>query len=162
MKVQNHTEHKKVAATSRLFLVYAKIAKCGDQEQEFEIAAAVTAGNKGGIEIGKRGVFYDLQGEEWDAQVVDILENPISVWEAIKAPFVRVKDLVARKAESFAGTQVQQFDTTATAITTKMEKGGSFQQPAGGVGTRCHHWHPRPAAGRRHCLCGHQFLFGPT
>ena len=132
VKVQNHTEHKKVAATSRLFLVYAKIAKCGDQEQGFEIAAAVTAGNKGGIEIGKRGVFYDLQGEEWDAQVVDILENPISVWEAIKAPFVRVKDLVARKAESFAGTQVQQFDTTSTAITTKMEKGGSFQQPAGG------------------------------
>ena len=65
VKVQNHTEHKKVAATSRLFLVYAKITKCGDQEREFEIAAAVTAGSKGGIEIGKRGVFYDLHGEEW-------------------------------------------------------------------------------------------------
>ena len=132
VKVQNHTEHKKVAATSRLFLVYAKIAKCGDQEQEFEIAAAVTAGSKGGIEIGKRGVFYDLHGEEWDAQVVDILENPISVWEAIKAPFVRVKDLVARKTESFAATQVQHLDTATTEITTKMKKGESFQQPTGG------------------------------
>ena len=132
VKVQNHTEHKKVAATSRLFLVYAKIAKCGDQEQEFEIAAAVTAGSKGGIEIGKRGVFYDLHGEEWDAQVVDILENPISVWEAIKAPFVRVKDLVARKTEGFAATQVQQLDTAATEVTTKMKKGESFQPPTGG------------------------------
>jgi len=132
VKVQNHTEHKKVAATSQLFLVYAKIAKCGDQEQEFEIAAAVTAGSKGGIEIGKRGVFYDLHGEEWDAQVVDILENPISVWEAIKAPFVRVRNLVGRKAESFAATQVQHLDTTATEITTKTKKGESFQQPAGG------------------------------
>lgn len=132
VKVQNHTEHKKVAATSRLFLVYAKITKCGDQEQEFEIAAAVTAGSKGGIEIGKRGVFYDLHGEEWDAQVVDILENPISVWEAIKAPFVRVKDLVARKTEGFAATQVQQLDTAATGITTKMKKGESFQPPTGG------------------------------
>lgn len=130
VKVQNHTEHKKVAATSRLFLVYAKIAKYGDQKQGFEIAAAVTAGSKGGIEIGKRGVFYDLHGEEWDAQIVDILENPISVWEAIKAPFVRVKDLVGRKAESFATTQVQHLDTAATEITTKTKKGESSQPPA--------------------------------
>ena len=152
VKVQNHAEHKKVAATSRLFLVYAKIAKCGDQEQEFEIAAAVTAGNKGGIEIGKRGVFYDLHGEEWDAQVVDILENPISVWEAIKAPFARVKNLVARKAESFAGTQVQHLDTTATEITTKMKKGESFQQPAGGSA-------PAATTGMRDLLLGGGIAF---
>ncbi len=130
MKVRNRAEHKKIAQTSKMFLVYAEITVSQEQGQSFEIAAALTAGGQGAIEIGKRGIFYDLQGKEWDARVVDIVENPISLWEAIKSPFVKTQKLLSEKVEAFAGTRAGYLDKATTEITTKMEKGESLQQPA--------------------------------
>ncbi len=130
MKVRDRAEHMRIAATSKLFLVYADVAGQRDGDENFLIAAAVTAGGRGGIDAGKRGVFYDLRGREWDARVVGILQNPISLWEAIKAPFVRVRDLVARKAGAFATTRVQALETAATEVTTKMEQGEASRESA--------------------------------
>ncbi|MCH8937943.1 MAG: hypothetical protein IH966_00865 [Gemmatimonadetes bacterium] len=130
MKVRNRAEHKKIAQTSKMFLVYAEITVSQEQGRSFEIAAALTAGGQGAIEIGKRGIFYDLQGKEWDARVVDMVENPISLWEAIKSPFVKAKKLLSEKLEAFAGTRAGSLEKATTEITTKMEKGESLQQPA--------------------------------
>lgn len=130
MKVRNRAEHKKIAQTSKMFLVYAEITVSQEQGGSFEIAAALTAGGQGAIEIGKRGVFYDLQGKEWDARVVDMVENPISLWEAIKSPFVKTQRLLSEKLEAFAGTRAGYLEKATTEITTKMEKGESLQQPA--------------------------------
>ncbi len=130
MKVRNRAEHKKIAQTSKMFLVYAEITVSQEQERSFEIAAALTAGGQGAIEIGKRGIFYDLQDKEWDAQVVDIVENPISLWEAIESPFVKAKKLLSEKVEAFMGSRTRYLEKTTTEITTRMEKGESLQQPA--------------------------------
>ena len=130
MKVRNRAEHKKIAQTSKMFLVYAEITVSQEQGRSFEIAAALTAGGQGAIEIGKRGIFLDLQGKEWDARVVDMVENPISLWEAIKSPFVKTQRLLSEKVEAFAGTRAGALEKATTEITTKMEKGESLQQPA--------------------------------
>ncbi len=130
MKVRNRAEHKKIAQTSKMFLVYAEITVPQEQGRSFEIAAALTGGGRGAIEIGKRGIFYDLQGKEWDARVVDIVENPISLWEAIKSPFVKTQRLLSEKVEAFAGTRAGALEKATTEITTKMEKGEALQQPA--------------------------------
>lgn len=130
MKVRDRAEHMRIAATSKLFLVYVDVTGQRDGEENFLIAAAVTARGRGGIDVGKRGVFYDLRGREWNARVVAILQNPISLWEAIKAPFVRVRDLVAKKAEAFATTRVQALETAATEVTTKMERGEALRESA--------------------------------
>jgi len=132
MKVRNRAEHKKIAQTSKMFLVYAEITMPQEQGRSFEIAAALTAGGQGALEIGKRGIFYDLQGKEWDARVVDMVENPISLWEAIKSPFVKAKKLLSEKVEAFVGTRAGSLEKATTEITTKMEKGESLQQPAQG------------------------------
>ncbi len=130
MKVRNRAEHKKIAQTSKMFLVYAEITVSQEQGRSFEIAAALTAGGQGAIEIGKRGIFYDLQSKEWDARVVDIVENPISLWEAIKSPFVKAKKLLSEKVEAFVDSRARSLEKPTTEITTKMEKGESLQQPA--------------------------------
>ena len=130
MKVRNRAEHKKIAQASKIFLVYAEIILSQEQGRSFEIAAALTGGSQGVIEIGKRGIFYDLQGKEWDARVVDMVENPISLGEAIKSPFVKAKKLLSEKVEAFVGTRAGALEKTATEIATKMEKGESLQQPA--------------------------------
>jgi hypothetical protein len=113
-----------------MFLVYAEITVSQEQGRSFEIAAALTADGQGAIEIGKRGIFYDLQGKEWDARVVDIVSNPISLWEAIKSPFVKTQRLLSEKVAAFAGTRAGYLERATTKITTKMEKGESLQQPA--------------------------------
>ena len=130
MKVRNRAEHKKIAQTSKMFLVYAEIRMAQEQGRTFEIAAALTGGGQGAIEIGKRGIFYDLQGKEWDARVVDMLKNPISLAEAIKSPFVKAKKISSEKVEAFVGTRTGDLEKATTEITTKMEKGDPLQQPA--------------------------------
>lgn len=130
MKVQSRSEHKKIAQTSKMFLVYAEIIVSEDQRHNFEIVAALTAGHQGGIEIGKRGIFYDLQGKEWDARVVDLIRNPISLGEAIKAPFVKAKKFLTDKIEVFAGSRVGSLEKATTKMVTKIEKGESLEQVA--------------------------------
>ena len=140
MKVRNRAEHKKIAENSKIFLVYAEIKVPEQQGQSFEIAAALTGGGRGVIEIGKRGIFYDLEGKEWDARVVDLAESPISLREAIKSPFVKAKKLVTDKFEAFLGSRAGDLEKATTAMTTKLEKGESLGQsapaPASGSGMR--------------------------
>ena len=40
-----------------------------------------------------------MDGREWDAEVVDIMVNPISVWESVKAPFQKVADFAKKQIE---------------------------------------------------------------
>jgi hypothetical protein len=62
--------------------------------------------------------------------VVDLVENPISLWEAVKSPFVKAKKLLSEKVEAFAGTRGGYLEKATTEMATKMEKGESLQQPA--------------------------------
>ncbi len=134
MRVPDRAAHKKVAESSHMFVVYAEISDRSKptpasadgsqiQPQRFEIAAAVTRGVKGGIEIGKRGVFFDTNKKEWDAQVVDIIANPISLWEAIRAPFDKCVALFSKKAEAIASSSVQTLDKTTEVKLKEAEKG---------------------------------------
>lgn len=105
VRVADRAAHRKVAAESRIFLVYAKVSE-RDGGAGFEVAAPVTSGERGRLRPGKRGIFMDVDGKEADAEVVEILENPISLWEAVKAPFRRASAFVSKKIEDFAATQL--------------------------------------------------------
>lgn len=156
MRVQSRSAHKKIAQTSKMFLVYAEITGSENGQHNYEIVAALTSGDQGGIEIGKRGIFYDLQGKEWDARVVDLVKNPISLSEAIKAPFLKAKKLLTDKIELFAGSRVGSLEKATTEMVTKIEKGESLDQLVGSPGS------PRPAVsslGIRDLLLGGGIAF---
>lgn len=98
-RVTDLAAHKSLAEHSRIFIAYARLTRKrpdGSDETGL-IAAALTAGTRGGVAVGKRGVFYDRDQGEWDAQVVDVIPAPISVWEAAIAPFERMRDTLADK-----------------------------------------------------------------
>jgi len=106
VKVLDRAAHKAIASKSMMFTAYFELArKDGSSDVKQTIAAAVTAGTRGGIDIGKRGVFYDREGVEWDAIVVDLIVQPISIWEAMIAPILRIRDMVAERIEKFAGSK---------------------------------------------------------
>ncbi len=118
MKVTNRSEHRKIAEMSRMFLIYAEITSkvvTSAHHEKFELVVAVTAGQRGGISVGKRGVFFDIEEREWDARIVEVVENPISLWEAVKAPFQRIGGLAAQKVEQIAARETESIETTTEA-----------------------------------------------
>jgi len=94
--------HSAMAKLSNICTVYLEVTGMGPQDK-FQVAVPVTSGTKGNLSVGKRGVFYDIDHKEWDARVTQILEHPISLREAIGAPFARAGKFVAGKIESLAG-----------------------------------------------------------
>ena len=124
MKVTNRSEHRKIAETSRMFLIYAEITSkvvTSSHRKKFELVVAVTAGQRGGISVGKRGVFFDLEEREWDARIVEVVENPISLWEAVKAPFQRIGGLAAQKVERIAARETESIEKATEAGLEKID-----------------------------------------
>jgi len=97
VRVSDREAHKKVATESRIFLVYAKITDKEGGASTLEVAAPVTRGERGRLNVGKRGLFIGRDGVIRDAQVVDVLAHPISIPEAIRAPFRKGRELVTKK-----------------------------------------------------------------
>lgn len=115
VKVTDRAAHKKVAADSLIFLVYAAITEADGKPASFEIAAPVTAGEQGRLRAGKRGLFIDTAGKEWDATIVDVVEHPISLMEAVKSPFRRASKFISTKVEEFGASQLSAREKAATA-----------------------------------------------
>ena len=66
------------------------------------MATAVTGKQRGDLHVGKRGVFFFHDGLECPAEVVDILNNPINIWEAFVAPFLSVRLFLMKRIERFS------------------------------------------------------------
>lgn len=120
MKVTNRNSHKAYAQNSKIFIIYCEITDRDSGGHKFEVAAPVTAGNRYNFRIGKRGIFRDYKQLEWDAKIIDILEQPISVNEAVKAPFIRVYQSLEKRFEKFAQEPIKDLEQSA-------EKGFSKQ-----------------------------------
>jgi len=115
MKVQDRQAHKKIAENSYMYLLYLEITGRQDKDIKFEIVAAVTSGSAGGLRIGKRGIFFTIDGREWDAQVVDIVENPISIWESVKAPFKQFTGFIKKQIDKFSKSRQVKLEASVTA-----------------------------------------------
>lgn len=113
IKVDNVNKHAMMAAMAGTYLVYCECKRPGGATMT--IAAAFTNGDSENLIIGRNGVFYDRAGKDWDATIIKIIENPISLRQAFWHPY---KSLV-RMIES----QVAKRATTAEAqSTTKLEQ----------------------------------------
>ena len=117
VKVINRAAHAAIADSANMYLMYIEVAPRAG-EGPLELAVPVTSGNKGNLCLGKRGIFCDRLGYEHDARVVHVLENPISLSEAMVAPFVRLGRMLTGKIESITSKAEQQFDQRAESTMT--------------------------------------------
>ena len=67
MGVRDRQAHKKVSQRSSMYLLYVEVTGGQDNEIKFEIVAPVTSGSSEGLCVGKRGIFFAVDGREWDA-----------------------------------------------------------------------------------------------
>ena len=115
--VKDRAKHKKVAKDSLLYLLYLEISRFSDQSKKFEVAAAVTSGNAQGFYLGKRGIFYTPDGTIWDAVIVDIVENPVSLTESAKEPFKKIGQLISKQVEKFTAAQQKKIESAVVSPT---------------------------------------------
>ncbi len=135
VRVDNRAQHAAVAKSSNMYVLYVEIAPKGGGEK-YEVAVPVTSGGKGNLCVGKRGVFEDVHGNECDARVMQIIENPISVGEALISPFQRMGRLVTGKIEAITTQAEKKLDTATAATVTQVRAGGptAGAAPAQGSG----------------------------
>ncbi|MGH7434181.1 MAG: hypothetical protein ACRENE_00735, partial [Polyangiaceae bacterium] len=102
MPVDDPGRHALLAGLSHAYLVYCDCVRKTDKTVKRGIVAAVTGGDTDNILVGRNGVFYDREGNDWDATITKIVENPISVRQAFWAPYKRfvrlVEEQVAKRA----------------------------------------------------------------
>ena len=89
MKVADMAKHNAEAAASGMFLIYCDCTT-KTSSAKLNIVAAVTVGEIGDLVVGKNALYYDEAGEEWDAVITKVIDNPISVGQAFWSPYRRM------------------------------------------------------------------------
>ena len=83
------------------------------------IVAALTDGDFDNIDVGRNGIFYDRNGDDWDATIVKIIDNPISIRQAFWSPYRKFSKFINTQAEKLASAKEKEIDT---AVSSGIEK----------------------------------------
>ncbi|MDX9873912.1 MAG: hypothetical protein RBS88_03300 [Spongiibacteraceae bacterium] len=100
--------HATVAANSESFLLYCRCTRIGQPvngRETMQIVAAITNGDEGDLMVGRNGLFYDRDGNDWDATVVKVIQNAVSVREAFWSPYRRVAGMISEQIQKFAANR---------------------------------------------------------
>ena len=121
MRVNDLAKHDVQAPASNIYLLYCN---CESKKlgKTMQIAAAMTQGEVNNLSIGKNAIFYDNQGNEYDATVSKIIDNPISIRQAFWTPYRKLANWVEAKInKSAAERDAQAFDDVTTNLEKKMD-----------------------------------------
>lgn len=113
IQVQDIEAHSADADRANTFLAYCHCVRRGGDET-MAIVAAFTIGTGQHLRAGRNGLFYDRQGRDWDATIVKLVEQPISVGEAFWRPYRRVARMVSEQVQRFAGERDAAVDAGAS------------------------------------------------
>lgn len=113
--VEDPAKHMALAGLSKAYLAYCDISrKTGEKAR---IVAAFTAGDTDNIMVGRNGLFYDRNGNDWDATITSVVENPISVRQAFWMPYKRlvrlVEEQIAKRAAAKEKESTAKIDAAA-------------------------------------------------
>jgi hypothetical protein len=120
IEVSDPGKHGLLAGLSAGYLAYCDLVRPGGQKRS--IVAVFTNGDSDNLMVGRNGVFYDRQGRDWDATIVKIIANPISVREAFWLPYKKlirmIEEQVAKRAQAADAASTAKLSTVATTVAT--------------------------------------------
>lgn len=93
VRVEDMGKHADMAGLSGMFLLYCD-CKARSDGRTMNIVAVMTDGKTRNLRPGTNGVFYDREGRDYDATIVRVVENPISIKQAFWAPYVKFWNFV--------------------------------------------------------------------
>ena len=88
VKVENVGTHSAMASLGYGYLLYCVCKRKGSPDMN--IVALVSSGDCDNLIVGRNGIFYDYQGNDWDATITKIVNNPIGISQAFFSPYKRV------------------------------------------------------------------------
>ncbi|KES16576.1 Major Facilitator Superfamily, partial [Gilliamella apicola SCGC AB-598-I20] len=109
--VDNIAKHSTMADYSELCLLYCECTRHGQKQT---IVATITAGQGDLLMEGRNGVFIDNEGNDWDANVVKMITKPISIQQAIWAPYQRIGRLITEQINKWASSKDADIEKTST------------------------------------------------
>ena len=134
IKVSDMSKHSSMAGSSGICLVYCDCYSKAKNEK-MTIVAALTDGDVDNISVGRNAVFYDRKGLDWDATIVKIIDNPISIRQAFWSPYRKTAKFISKQVDKFASSKDQEVQSTATAgvekVTSKIDEGISQSTKSG-------------------------------
>ncbi len=89
LRVEDAAKHAVMASLAGAYLAYCDCVRKATGEK-MQIVAAFTNGDSDNLLVGRNGLFYDRQGRDWDATIIRIQDNPISIRQAFWAPYKKV------------------------------------------------------------------------
>jgi hypothetical protein len=102
VKVADVVKHAAFAAMSGVCLAYCECVRGSDK---MNIAAAFTAGDSDYLMVGRNGIFYDRQGRDWDAAIVHIIDQPISIRQAFWSPYKKLSRAISEGLQKLAASR---------------------------------------------------------
>ena len=127
MRVNDLPKHDVQAPLSGIYLIYCdcESKKLG---KKMQIVAAMTQGEVKNLSVGKNAVFYDNAGNDYDASVTKIIDNPISILQAFWTPYRKLGDWITAKVNKSAA---EKDAAVMNDVTTKLEaKADGKEAPA--------------------------------
>ena len=94
LRVNDMAKHNAQAPDSGMFLIYCN-CKLHATGETMQIVAAMTIGDIRNLKVGKNALFYDRQGRDWEAEVVKIIDNPISIGQAFWSPYRKLGEWIS-------------------------------------------------------------------
>ena len=117
-----------ISSLSGMYILYCA---CTSEKlgKSFNIAAVLTDGDVDGLRAGKNAVFYDREGNDYTAQVVAIVENPISIRQAFWSPYKKVARMVSDRIDKKAAEKNEKSMSGLTAATNTATEGKAPAAP---------------------------------
>jgi hypothetical protein len=108
IRVDDPAAHAPLAALSRMYIAYCACRRPGGETMN--VAACFTQGDSDFLMVGRNGIFVDRKGRDWDATIVKIVDNPISIRQAFFAPYKKFARLLEEQAAKFAASKAAATD----------------------------------------------------
>jgi len=113
LRVDDMARHSTIAHFSGTYLAYCECERKG--QEKMTIVAGITGGDVDNLMVGRNGVFYDRQGRDWNANVVKLVEHPISIRQAFLSPYKRIARMIQEQVQKFAASRDQAVEERAAA-----------------------------------------------
>ena len=125
VRVDDPGAHSTLGSLSHMYIAYCECRRAGSDAMK--IAACFTQGDSDYLMVGRNGIFYDRLGRDWDATIIKILDNPISIRQAFFAPYKKFVRFIEEQAQKFAASKEKEADAKLAAAASVA--GGEVPKP---------------------------------
>ena len=130
--VGNEAAHSALAGKSDCCIVYLKLARSAAASRS--VCAVITSGRTIPLYVGRNGVFYDRDGNVWDATVTKVVQAQVSLCEAFWAPWRKIGELVGEQVRKLVGdTQAKSVSGVTKAVDGSVSASAPADRSANGA-----------------------------